>query len=377
MINRVIIMRHFTEKALNSTKTAAVIGAFLFCIMNVAEVSEAVSDAVMRCIDIIIPSLFAMMIVSGLLVKSGITGAVPKLIGRISEKLLGIEGFILPVFTFGMFAGYPVGAKVICSETESGRLEKKRAALLCGICYGAGPAFIFGCISDRLYSSRTAGLIVLVSNTAANIIVTLLLVPLLKKTLRRNNVRRSFCLSADMATRSVLGAGHAMAEICMMTAAFSVFTVMLESLGVISFAGSAVSRIFKIDYDTSGIIVRSLLDVTAASELPCGNYTLLPLISSLTSFGGLCVIMQISAITSGKISIKPLILIRLAASAVSFAVCRVIMPFMLKNEIVSAAAIKTELHQSRSPVPSVMLILMTFVIFLEQHDFSEKIRSRR
>lgn len=370
-------MRHFKEKAFNCTKTAAVIGAFLFCIMNVAEVSEAVSNAVMRCIDIIIPSLFAMMIVSGLLVKSGITGAVPKLIGRISEKLLGIEGFILPVFTFGMFAGYPVGAKVICSETESGRLGKKRAALLCGICYGAGPAFIFGCISDRLYSSRTAGLIILVSNTAANIIVTLLLVPMLKKTLRRSNIRRKFCLSAEMATRSVLGAGHAMAEICMMTAAFSVFTVMLDNLGFISFAGSAVSCIFRTDYDTARIIVRSMLDVTAASELPCGNYTLLPLISSLTSFGGLCVIMQISAITSGKISIKPLILIRLAASAVSFAVCRVIMPFMLKNEIVSAAAIKTELHQSRSPVPSVMLILMTFVIFLEQHDFGEKIRSRR
>ena len=144
MINMVMIMRNFTKKAIKCAKAAAATAAFAFCMTKTAEVSQAVSGAVERCIEVVIPSLFAMMIVSGLLVRSGITGAVPRFIGTISEKLLGMEGFMLPVFTFGMFAGYPVGAKMICTEVQCGRLDKNRAALLCGLCYGAGPAFIFG-----------------------------------------------------------------------------------------------------------------------------------------------------------------------------------------------------------------------------------------
>ena len=191
-------MRNFTKKAIKCAKAAAATAAFAFCMTKTAEVSQAVSGAVERCIGVVIPSLFAMMIVSGLLVRSGITGAVPRFIGTISEKLLGMEGFMLPVFTFGMFAGYPVGAKMICTEVQCGRLDKNRAALLCGLCYGAGPAFIFGCISGRLYSSPTAGAVILVSNTAANLILALLLMPKLKRSLRRGIPRKGFSLSADM-----------------------------------------------------------------------------------------------------------------------------------------------------------------------------------
>ena len=206
-------MRNFTKKAIKCAKAAAAAAAFAFCMTKTAEVSQAVSGAVERCIGVVIPSLFAMMIVSGLLVRSGITGAVPRFIGMMSEKLLGMEGFMLPVFTFGMFAGYPVGAKMICTEVQCGRLDKNRAALLCGLCYGAGPAFIFGCISGRLYSSPTAGAVILVSNTAANLILALLLMPKLKRSLRRGIPRRGFSLSADMLTRSVISAGRSMAEI--------------------------------------------------------------------------------------------------------------------------------------------------------------------
>ena len=96
-----MIMRNFTKKAIKCAKAAAATAAFAFCMTKTAEVSQAVSGAVERCIGVVIPSLFAMMIVSGLLVRSGITGAVPRFIGTISEKLLGMEGFMLPVFTFG------------------------------------------------------------------------------------------------------------------------------------------------------------------------------------------------------------------------------------------------------------------------------------
>ena len=367
-----MIMRNFTKKAIKCAKAAAATAAFAFCMTKTAEVSQAVSGAVERCIGVVIPSLFAMMIVSGLLVRSGITGAVPRFIGMISEKLLGMEGFMLPVFTFGMFAGYPVGAKMICTEVQCGRLDKNRAALLCGLCYGAGPAFIFGCISGRLYSSPTAGAVLLVSNTAANLILALLLMPKLKRSLRRGIPRKGFSLSADMLTRSVISAGRSMAEICMMIAAFSVFAQFLTEIGAEAFAGRWISKLLGTEISTSKTLFRCVLDVTAAGELPCADYSLLPIISALTSFGGLCVILQVSTVTSGQIPLKPMILTRISAAVISFFACRIAMPFMLKGETVSAAAIKATIHQSTSPVPSVMLILMTAVLFLESYDGSKK-----
>ena len=361
-------MRNFIEKALKGTKTAAAVCAFAFCIFATDTVSEAVSGAVERCVNVVIPSLFAMMIISGLLVRSGMISAVPRFIGVIGEKLLGMERFVLPVFTFGMFAGYPVGAKMICAQYENGHLDKKRAELLCGLCFGAGPAFIFGCISGRLYSSPSAGIAILVSNITANIIIAAAFSPILRKTISRNSGRKSISLSADMLTQSVLGAGRSMADICMMIAAFSVISAILSQLGISEAAGRLISEVSGRDNAACEAIFRCALDVTAAEELPCGDYSLLPVISSLTSFGGLCVIFQISAITSGKLSVRPLIFIRLTAAVMSFFICRIVMPFILRNEAVTAAAVNISIHKGSSPVPSVMLILMTAVLFLESAE---------
>ena len=63
MINMVMIMRNFTKKAIKCAKAAAAAAAFAFCMTKTAEVSQAVSGAVERCIGVVIPSLFAMMIV--------------------------------------------------------------------------------------------------------------------------------------------------------------------------------------------------------------------------------------------------------------------------------------------------------------------------
>ena len=106
------------------------------------------------------------------------------------------------------------------------------------------------------------------------------------------------------------------------------------------------------------------MDVTAAGELPHGNYTLLPVLSAAVSFGGVCVLFQIASIFSGKLSMLPLILTRTAASALSFGICRLIMPYMLRNETVTAA-VTASVHKAPSPVPSVMLILMTFAVLRE------------
>lgn len=149
-------MKKRASKVRKAVGLAAAAVFFLLCLFDNDGTSAAVSDGVRRCLDIVIPSLFAMMTASALIVSSGLTTAVPRCVGRFSRAVFGMEVSELPIFTFGMVAGYPVGVKMLCGEYLSGRINKRRAELLSGLCFGAGPAFIFGCISGQLYGSRRA-----------------------------------------------------------------------------------------------------------------------------------------------------------------------------------------------------------------------------
>lgn len=84
-----------------------------FCMSNTATVKYAVREAVMRCIDTVIPSLYGMMILSSLIVSSGILSRIPTFAALIGRKLFGMEKTVFPIFIFSLFAGYPVGANAL------------------------------------------------------------------------------------------------------------------------------------------------------------------------------------------------------------------------------------------------------------------------
>lgn len=360
-----MIMKKFAGKAFNLLKLAAVAGAFLFCLTDTHTASQAVAEGVERCIYIVIPSLFAMLVVSGIIVRSGITGLLPKAAGKLGRFLFGMEGTVLPIFTFGMFAGYPVGVKMLCEEYSAGNITKRRAELLAGLCFGAGPAFIFGCISGQLYSSDRAGLIILFSAVTANVILAAAMSAVLRRTACEPRQRRSPCISGEMLTGAILRSGRSMADICIMIAAFSVITAMLDRIGVIAAAGELLSRIFPVSAQTGGALASAFLDVTNIGGLPCGDAGLLPFISALVSFGGVCVIFQLSALTAGKLSLRPFILMRCAAAVLSFIVCSLITPHFYPAETVEVSALHFGSGRTASPVPSFMLILMTLMLLRE------------
>lgn len=373
MINKVIVMKNIRKKLFLYLKILILIVTAVICLVKTDIISSAVSDALDRCLNTIIPSLYAMMIMSSLLIKSGITGVISKFTGGIGKIFFGMERIVLPVFTFSMFAGYPVGTKMLCSAYENGLIEKRRAEIFCGLCFGAGPAFIFGCISGQLYGSPSAGNIILVSVVGANIILALLVSVFMRKKCRSEKITSEIKLSADMITDCVISGGRSMADICFMVIAFSVVTEIMNYFGIISAVGVMLSKITHLDGTESEQLIRAVMDVTAVNGFTYGNYALLPYLSSLVSFGGICVIFQISAVTSGKLSLKPLIVMRTASAVISFFICRIITPFMLSDETVFTSSLNVRTHQAHSPVPSVMLIIMTFVLFCEY----EKIKTLR
>ena len=167
-----------------------------------------------------------------------------------------------------------------------------------------------------------------------------------------------------MLTECVISGGHSIVNICFMVMAFAVITAIMDYTGIISAIGNIISGITNLSENDARQLIKSIADVTAVSDFSRGNYELLSYISALISFGGICVIFQISAI-SGGLSLKPLIIMRISASALSFIICRMISPLMLSGETVLTSSINIRTHQAHSPVPSVMLIIMTFFLLYE------------
>lgn len=361
MIDRVMIMKKIREISGNIFFSAAVLCLGWYCITETDEVSAAVSSGAERCIDIIIPSLYAMLAVSAAFVRSGLAGCMPSFIRKSAGRILGMKGNSFPIFIFSQIAGYPAGAGMLMTEYRSGRLSKRSAELLMGVCFGAGPAFIFGCISSQLYGSPGAGRMILISAVSANVISAFGISFLLRREQELCSERLPLSFSGGMLTGSAAAGGRASAGVCFMVMMFSVLSAMLRDIGAAGAAAAAISHMTGYDEEMSRLLFDAFLDVTAVSRLTPGNYAVLPAVSALVSFGGICVIMQIASIADGELSILPMIVIRAAAACLSSGICRLIMPFFLEGEAVAASA-GFHVYRASSPVPSVMLMLMTIML---------------
>lgn len=362
-------MREYVAKVATTIKISITAVFFCVCITDTAAVAAAVTGSIQRCISVVVPSLFAMMIVSSLIVRSGMTALLPEWVGRLGKLLFGMEKGEFSIFLFSMVAGYPVGMKMLFEECTSGKITPKRTELLSGLCFGAGPAFVYGCIARQLFHSVVAGKLILLSSVSANIIIAFIMsVPLRRVADSKSHSIRRVSISADMLTDCVLHSGRAMADICIMITGFSVLTNFLVSTGAIAAAVEIPAKLLCLDKSCVEAGVAALIDITNVEGLPRGELLLLPFISGAVSFGGLCVLFQLSALTAGKLSLRPLVITRTAAAFLSSWICRILLPFFIKDEAVEAAVILAGEYGSERTVPSAMLILMTVMLIWEFGD---------
>lgn len=358
-------MRKIWGEAVKTAKTAIIILFLLFCVTDMAAVSQAVYSSVLRCINVVIPSLFAMMAISSIIVRSGITESLPGWFGYISRFIFGMDEVEFPIFLFGMIAGYPVGVKMLCELYSKGRISKRRAELLSSVCFGAGPAFIFGCVSSQFGDSKRMGMLILISTISANIIIALGVSFLLRRTDEKKQItRRSASISAEMMTDCVIHSGRAMADICLMIVGFAVFTAFLIHTGTMSVSGELLAKLLYLDHESGSSLISILIDVTNAGNI-AGGGQLLPCISGAVSFGGLCVFSQLRVLTAGKFSLKPFIIIRVAAAVMSFAICRFLLPYFIFGDAVEVVSVKVSERGADSAISSIMLIIMVIMLMLE------------
>lgn len=335
MISKVIIMKKATNIRVVFFYVLSIsLGAY--CIFHADSAKAAAYQGIQRCLNVLIPSLFVTMAMSGLLIKCGFVSAVGKLISPVSRRIFFISGESALIFLLSQIAGYPVGARLLKIQFDDGRLNKSEAELLSCVCFGSGGAFIFGCAA----ADREIGWLILISTFLSNVLILLLLRPLLKRHCSTPPTPESTEFSGDILIGSVTSAGKGMFEIC---CCVIIFSVVSEMLGV------------------SGAVA-AVLDITALGNITGAS---VPLLTGLISFGGICVFLQISAIFRGKLSIAPMLFTRICSGLLSFGICRFLLPFFISGEkAVWTEAVSLTSHSS--PVPSLILLIMILFVMGEE-----------
>lgn len=253
----------------------------LFIILDSRCAVQSAAESLELCLKTVIPSLFPMFVLSGILV-SGCRGAS----GRIMAPLETITG--LPtgggmLFLLGILGGFPVGAQSIAQAVENRILSKSQGERMLGFCNNCSPAFLFG-IAGGIFSGRSTVLwIFLIQLESALLLASLTdfqSVPPSQSTVPSGP-------PTDAVTRAVRSVTSVCAWVILAGVAVGFLRRWLYPLlpGMIP---AIVTGLLEI---TGGVLGLTAIDKESVRFILCSGYV---------CFGGFCVWMQISALASAK-----------------------------------------------------------------------------
>ena len=93
------------------------------------------------CLNRVIPSLFPMMVISVMVVESGLANSIGNRLAPVSERLFGLPGQAAAALLLSLTGGYPAGAKAVVGLYESGSVTKEQAGRMALFCFCAGRLF--------------------------------------------------------------------------------------------------------------------------------------------------------------------------------------------------------------------------------------------
>lgn len=140
---------------------AALVLAGLALIMDSRCAADAAREALALCARALVPSLFPLFVVSGMLVPSLKSFRLPWL-SRLPGLPRGAEG----IWLLGAAGGFPVGAAAIGQAVRAGTLPKSDGQRMLGLCSLCGPAFLFGVLPQFLPMDQVLALFLLQLETS-------------------------------------------------------------------------------------------------------------------------------------------------------------------------------------------------------------------
>lgn len=323
-----------------------------------AEVSAAVTRSVGRCMNVIIPSLFAFMAVSGILISYKGCEKLMLPFYPLSRYVMRLPPKLFFVFLAGNIAGYPMGIKLLSQMLDKGEIDRKTAEDMSVFCYCGGPAFYTGMIGLTVFGSAGAGLLVFLSIVLSNLLVGTVIC----------RIRRPVCISSSDSTKpfgtvmtdSINDAAVSLFRISAVIVFFSVMMSIPRAMGVTDWLARRIGM-----SGNNRVLISSLFELTSVTGLAGAPYKLLPAVAAICSFGGICIVFQLFSLKSSRLSLKKFLLTRPLCAALSALICRLLFPIFISGAEQAAAHERTLVNVYNFPA-SICLILMIFLLNLKK-----------
>lgn len=333
---------------------ALIIGFLLIADSNGA--AEAAKHSIMVCLSVIIPSLFAFMIFSQVIVKCGIADILFYPLYKISFWFKGNRREF-SIFMLSLIGGYPIGIKLLKNYIAYNKNYTAIAEKMLCYCYCGSPSFIIQIAGISVTGSYKAGLLIYISNAAACFTAGVIINLFEKRRINTNEfegIKPAKIKMTDF-TESIEDSVKALGVICGTILAFNILLELLNFIGI----NTVFERI--------GIekILASAMEISNLTALSGKDFGILPVISALTSFGGMCILIQTAALSKGEISLKGYIAARIPIALLSAAFTSLFMkifPISLEASVNTSAVTA---FTSVNPIASVCLIIMTFILLKE------------
>ncbi|MFT3951056.1 MAG: hypothetical protein QM689_03765 [Oscillospiraceae bacterium] len=351
---------------------AACAAAVWYCFRLIAfsnEVQTAVRLSVTRCAAVIIPSLFAFMAVSELIVRTGLYAYLALPLYPFYRYVLGMDRAVFFAFVVGNVSGYPVGIRTLANFVSAQTLTREQAEKAACFCYAGGPAFAAGAVGGAVFGDPRIGTLLFLSSLCANT-ATAFLFGLRGRKQRFSGTsgqRPQFQCAAQDVIASAENAGRALFMICVLIVLFAAVLAVAESTGIFTLAATHFGW-------SSNVLrcVRAFFEISFVSGLTGAPYGLLPLISCTLAFGGLCVMLQIVAVNRKLFSLRLFFLTRPLNIALNLLFLRIFWARFVPDALAANAAPPVVLVNHTSTAPSVCLIFMIILLLLKKRLVFQK-----
>lgn len=346
--------------------TGIIICSAIALICFASEITQCIIKSIELCLTVIVPSLYGFLVLSGFFVKSGLYRYVSAPFGLISRYVLKIPAELFSVFLISQIGGYPVGTKLLADLRAENKLSDGDASALMCYCYNSGPAFIIGTVGINLFSSVKIGCIMFLAIFTANLI-TSVIIGSFRKAPPKSAIKKQLDFSFEILIDSINRGAKSLFRICVMIVFFSIVIGILEASGIIGHFSNAVSRLCGSDFQTIEAIIKSAIEISHITEFRVGMYSMLPVLTGLISFGGICVLIQAVAIAKNNFSVRKFLLLRPLTAILSSVVMLLYMKCFSVQIMTSSVGIVRSAICEISPIPSVFLLIMTILLLSKKN----------
>ncbi len=278
----------------------AILSLLPIVLINLKDITQNVAVAVSVCINIIIPTLYPLLLLTQLLSSIDIPSEIKKYSGIITRKIFGLSGECIIGIITGLFCGYNcaiISSNKLYEDRKISIDEAQRLAL-----FFTSPGFSF-CVliaGVMYYNSFTIGLLMLISNISASMMTASICNLVFRKKPKNKKT------TGTNRTVSIINIINSTTESALSICSWILFFYCINAL------------VRKFPFPEKLMYIPEIFsEVTSGLEY-CKQFKNIFYSSFCVSFGGICIFVQQLPLIK-KLQIKPavMLLIRIITSVLS------------------------------------------------------------